>query len=380
MMKKEPVIVIRKIGLILSVVYFVFSGCSKDEIPVGPQINSLEEEVDFILEKYIKVGAMVGIINKQQEKLILSYGIKSVDNDEPPDANSVFEIGSITKTFTTILAADMYLKGNIPDDTVSHYLPAGQVKMPSSDGVEISFVHLATHSSGIPRNPRGTGYPYPAGYDPFDPYAAYTTEHIYEYLTSYCTLEFVPGTWWLYSNTGMGLLGHVLGLIDGTSYESALKRYVLDVLGMESSSLSLTEQQMNNLAVGHDADRNIVQNWNAQDIFQGCGFIKSTLNDMFQYLEANLGLIETPLRDAIDLTHQPQFHQGSLGDIGLAWYILELDDGQVIIYHGGGTGGYDSYIGLNRSLSTGVIVLFNSKVQESVLVIGERLLRAINKY
>jgi hypothetical protein len=101
---------------------------------------------------------------------------------------------------------------------------------------------------------------------------------------------------------------------------------------------------------------------------------------MFKYLEANLGLVETPLKNAMAFAHQPQFHQGSLGDIGLAWYILELDDGQVITSHGGGTGGYDTYLGFNKSLSTGAIVLFNSKGEESVLVIGELVLKAINKY
>jgi D-alanyl-D-alanine-carboxypeptidase/D-alanyl-D-alanine-endopeptidase len=360
---------------------FLFSNCTEDSVsPSDPPVSSLEEEIDLIANQYFKVGAIIGVINKQQEKLVFSYGTKSINSNEPPDANTVFEIGSITKTFTATLAADMFLKGDFLDDTVSHYLPPGQVTMPSKNGVEIRFIHLITHSSGIPRSPRGTSYPYPPGYDPLDPYAAYTTEQIYDYLTNYCVLEFTPSTWWSYSNTGMGLMGHVEGLIDGTSYETVLTRNLFNVLNMDNSSLFLTEQQMNNLAIAHNTNNQIVPNWNAQDIFQGAGFIKSSLNDMFKYLEANMGLIQTTLRDAMDLAHEPQFHQGSLGDIGLAWYILELDDGQVIIYHGGGTGGYDSYLGFNKSLSTGAIILFNSKVQESVLVIGEQVLKAINKY
>jgi CubicO group peptidase (beta-lactamase class C family) len=175
-------------------------------------------------------------------------------------------------------------------------------------------------------------------------------------------------------------MGHIEGLIDGTSYETVLKRDVFDVLGMDNSSLVLTAEQMNNLAQGHNRNKQIVPNWYAQDIFQGAGFIKTSLNDMFKYLEANLGIIPTQLRDAMDLAHQPQFHQGSMGDIGLAWYILELDDGQTIIYHGGGTGGYDSFLGFNKSSSTGAIVLFNSKVNESVHTIGELVMKAINRY
>jgi CubicO group peptidase (beta-lactamase class C family) len=374
----------RKIILFSKVVcltcFILFSGCDKDDTPTSSPIGSLEEEIDQIANQYLKVGAIIGIINKQQERIIFSYGTKSINNNEPPDANTVFEIGSITKTFTATLAANMFLMGNFSDDTVGHYLPAGQVSMPSMDGVEIRLVHLMTHSSGIPRSPRGTSFPFPAGYDPLDPYAAYTTEHIYDYLTNYCILEFTPGTWFAYSNTGMGLTGHIIGSVDGTSYETVLTRDIFNVLDMDNSSLFLTEQQLNNLALGHNSNKQIVPNWNAQDIFQGAGFIKTSLNDMFKYLEANLGLIDTPLRMAMAFAHQAQFHQGSLGEICLAWYELKLDDGQVIFYHGGGTGGYDTYLGFNKSLSTGAIVLFNSKVDESVLVIGELVLKAIKKF
>jgi D-alanyl-D-alanine-carboxypeptidase/D-alanyl-D-alanine-endopeptidase len=362
----------------------IFSGCDKDETPTGPQFNSFEEEIDNLANQYVKVGAMIGVINKQQEKLVFSYGTKSINNSALPDSNTVFDIGSITKTFTTTLLSDMVLKGVIDlSDTVGHYLPDGQVTMPTYDGVEITFEHLATHMSGIPRRPQESNYPLPEGYNPLDPYAAYTTEHIYDYLTNYCILEFTPGTWWGYSNTGMGLLGHTLGLIDGTSYESILTRNIFNALVMQNSSLFLTEQQMSNQALGHDSNRNIVPNYTANDIFQGCGMIKSTLNDMFKYLEANLGLIETPLKDAMERAHQrtPGIHTGSLGDIGLAWYILELDDGQEVTYGGGDTNGHSAYIGFNKSESTGAIVLLNCSMHDGTnLNLGAGILKAINKY
>ncbi|NIO49376.1 MAG: serine hydrolase [Candidatus Aminicenantes bacterium] len=381
---------LRKIGFSLIIIFLisliVLSGCKKNEAPDEPEFNSLAEEIDYLANQYVRVGAMIGVINKQQEKLIFSYGTKSINTTEPPDSNTVFDIGSITKTFTATLLSDIVLKGVIYlTNTVGNYLPADQVIMPSSEGVEITFEHLATHTSGIPRKPHeeGSTYPLPEGYDPLNPYAAYTTEHIYDYLTNYCTLEFTPGTYWGYSNTGMGLLGHTLGIIDGTSYENILIRDIFNALDMQNSSLFLTEQQMSNQALGHDRYINIVPFYTANDIFQGCGMIKSSLNDMFKYLEANMGLIETPLKDAMERAHQrtPGIWTGSLGYIGLAWYIFELDDGQEVTYSGGDTNGHSAYIGFNKSESTGVIVLLNCSVHDGTnLNLGAAIMKAINKY
>jgi len=369
-------------GLLCLLILLVAS-CHKDDPQPGNEFNSLEEEVDFIAGKYVKVGAMVGIINKQQQKLVFSYGSKSINQYNPPDANTVFDIGSITKTFTAFLAADMYIKGFIQDDIVEHHLPSTGITMPTKDNVEITFLHLLTHTSGIPRTPheKGSTYTLPPGYDIENPYAAYTTEQVYDYLTNYCTLEFTPGTWWEYSNTGMGLVGHVLGLIDGTSYQTILTRDIFDVLAMNSSSLFLTEDQLLNQALGHDSNNKIVPFFTANEIFQGAGMIKSTLNDMFKYLEANMGLINTPLRNAMDLTHKKVMHQGSMGDQGMAWWILDLDDGQKIIYSGGNTNGHSSYIAFNQTESTGVVILFNSSNHDGTnLDMGMEIMKAIIKY
>lgn len=369
--------------LFLSLLAVAFvSHCSKDNSITDPQYSSLREEIDAIAKNHIKVGGVIGIIDKKQKRQVFTYGAKSIQGADVPDANTIFEIGSITKTFTTILLANIYLNGQFTDDTVAHYLPASRVTLPSRDGVQIRMVHLATHTSGIPRSPqRDPGYPLPGEYDPLNPYSVYTTDDVYNYLTQHCELEFTPGTWWSYSNTGMGLLGHIIGLVDGSSYQTVLQRDIFDELGMNNSSLFLTNQQRVNLALGHDENLEIVPNWYAGDIFQGAGFIKSSLNDMFLYLEANLGLIETPLRDAMDLTHQPLMHQGSMGEQGLAWFILQLDDGQTIIYGGGNTNGYSAYIGFNRNASTGTIILMNSSRHDGAnLIAGPQVLKAIMKY
>ena len=366
------------------ILVILFSGCSKDDDAVNPGFNSLEEEVNYLADQYVKVGAVVGIINKQQKRQVFSYGVKSIDNAEPPDTNTVFDIGSITKTFTAILAANMYLKLDTIDEIVDHCLPADKVTMPVKDSVEINFLHLLTHTSGLPRTPHvdGSNYPLPDGFDGENPYSVYATEDVYEYLTNYCTLEFTPGTYWGYSNTGYGLLGHTLGLIDGSSYENILNRDIFNALGMDNSSLFLTDEQLANMAYGHNSSLKIVPNYTANDIFQGCGMIKSSLNDMFKYLESNMGLVGSPLYDAMMMSHQKVgIYTGSMGDMCLAWYIKELADGQEIVYSGGDTNGHSAYLAFNKSNLTGAIILLNASFHDATnLNFGHNLMMAINKY
>ena len=364
----------------LSIIIVASPGCRKED---PSTFASLEEEINSIADQYVKVGAIVGVINKQNVKFVFSYGTKLVGEVDLPDANTIFEIGSITKTFTATLTADMYLKGLIQDDVVEHYLPSNEVNLPKKDNIEITFTHLLTHTSGMPRTPDsdGSGFPLPPGYDINNPYAAFTTEQVYNYLTNYCTLKFTPGTWWEYSNTGVGLVGHIVGLIDGTSYQTVLTRDLITVLDMNNTSLYLTEDQKLNFATGYNGSNKIMPSFTANDIFQGCGMIKSSLNDMFKYLEANMGLVYSPLENAMELTHQKVMHQGSMGDQGLAWLILELSDGQKIIYSAGNTIGQSAYLAFNKKESTGAIILLNSSnLDGSNIKMGEAIMKAIVKY
>ena len=352
-------------------------GCDSST-PAEPA--SLTEAIDDLAQQYVEVGAMVGVV-RGAETLVLPYGTKRFGTDDPPDRHSVFEIGSITKTFTTALLAQLILDGTLePDEIVQPYLPADRVTLPIGNGEQITFFQLATHRSGLPKQVQDSDYPKPPGFDPLNHYAAYTTDHIYDYLTNYVTLVFTPGSDWLYSNTGMGLLGHVLGLIDGTSYETLVSRDVFDVLGMGSSSLFLTDAQLDNLALGHSSSRTVTPNYTANDIYQGAGFIKSSLDDMLIYLKAHMRLTATPLNAALEYTREPRFPVDYWGDSGLDWYTKGLDDGQVVTYKGGRTGGYGAYVGLNESTSTGTIVLLNHSVSGRAMQFGEDILRVAARW
>ncbi len=348
--------------------------------PTSSGPATLTEAIDDLAEQHVEVGAMVGVV-RGSETLVLSYGTKRFGINDPPDRHSIFEIGSITKTFTTALLAQLILDGTLePDEGVQSYLPADRVTLPTRDGEEITFLQLATHRSGLPTRVQDSDYPRPPGFDPLNQYAEYTTDHIYDYLTNYVTLLSTPGSVWFYSNTGVGLLGHVLGLIDGTSYETLVTREGFDVLGMESSSLFLTEAQLDNLAVGHSSSRTVTPNYTAQDIYQGAGFIKTSLDDMLLYLKAHMDLVATPLNDALEYTREPLFHVEGWGDSGMDWYTKSLADGQAATYKGGRTGGYGTYMGINEATSTGVIVLMNHSVSGTAQLFGQDVLMAAARF
>jgi len=374
--------------ILLSCIILIIAGCKKDD---EPSFDSLEEEIDYLADKYVKMGAAIGIIDKYQQEKELYYGNISKFNSNLPDQHSIFEIGSITKTFTTTLLAKMVLNGKISlDNTVQLLLPAGEVTMPAGTDSVIIIRHLATHTSGLPRVPRDSDQPLPPGYDPYDPYAAYTAEDVYDYLTSWCDLLFEPGTQYSYSNTGGGLAGHILGLVDGSSYEELITREIFQPLGLYETSLFLTTDQIANLAPGHDDNLDSVKNYNAGDIFQGAGFIKSSLHDMMIYLKAQTGMIQTPLTDPIDLTHQAFFNVGGVTyndrdgyfnlSIGLGWHVHEIPKSYTYIWHGGRTNGYMAYMAFIPEESTGVVLLCNQSSPNVITRFGDELLEAVQRY
>lgn len=365
-------------------------GCKEDD-GTELQFDNLEEEVEYLVDKYVRMGAAIGIIDKQQNELEFYFGPISNNNSNHPDKHSIFEIGSITKTFTAALLAQFILDGKLSlMDEVESLLPEGEVTMPVWNSTSITIEHLVTHSSGLPKAPQDSEQPLPPGYDPYDPYAAYTTGYVYDYLTSYCDLRFEPGTQYFYSNTGVGLVGHILGLIDGTSYKELVTREIFEPLGLDETSLFLSEEQVLNLAPGHDNLLDRVKNYYANDIFQGAGFIKSSLNDMLIFLKAQMGLIETSLGNAMDMTQQPYFDVGGVTyndregyynlSIGLAWHIDVLPEGYTFHWHGGRTNGYMAYMAFDLTAVTGVVILCNQSYADAIIRFGEDVLKAVNRY
>ena len=294
-------------------------------------------------------GIVVALLDHGAPRVV-SYGDARTDGP-PLDAQSVFEIGSITKVFTTTVLADMVVKGRVAlDDPVAKYLPLS-VRVPARGGQEITLLDLATHTSGLPRIPSNL-----APYDPANPYAAYSVQQLYDFLTGY-QLPRDIGARYEYSNLGTGLLGHALALREGVTYEALVRTQLLEPLGMHDTSITLDDSSRRRLVQGYDAGGSPVPVWD-MPVLAGAGAFRSTAGDMLAFLAASLDVVSGPLAAAMALA-QPSRHpvDDAPGlEVGLGWHTLRVGD-SAIIWHNGQTAGHHAFIGVDHTTRGNVVVL-----------------------
>ncbi len=339
--------------LLLSVL--AFAGCAKEE--PGPQQHfpsdtAIQALIQSRVDEKRAVGIVVGVMETDGSTRIFAAGQAGPDA-QPLGERSVFEIGSITKVFTATLLADMVATGKVAyDDPVAKFLPEGEVSMPARDRKEITLLDLATHRSALPRMPDNFT---PA--DASNPYADSTVEQMYEFLSNH-ELRRDIGAEAEYSNLGVGLLGHVLARVNGSSYEELVRKRILDPLGMSNTAITLSDDMRLWLVKGHDQAGNVVSNWDIPTL-AGAGALRSDVNDMLKFIAANTGSAGSPLEEAMRDSHNVRASLSGNMDIGLSWVIMTAGDDK-LIWHNGGTGGYHAFAGFDPDRGVGAVVLTNS--------------------
>ncbi|MFD1141159.1 serine hydrolase [Larkinella insperata] len=316
--------------------------------------KQIKQMVMSRIDNNVSVGTVVAFLEDGKEEYFV-YGLANITDKQPITKKSVFDIGSITKTFTSLLLADLVLKGSMKlDDPVQKFLP-DSVKMPAFNGRSITLLDLATHTSGLPRMPSNF-----KPRNPQNPFADYAAKDLYAFLKT-VQLNRPTGTF-EYSNLGVGLLGHLLTLVTGKSYELLLQETILKPLKMKESS---TFNSSPYLTVGH-VDNHPVTHWD-MDIFAGAGAIRSNAENMMRYVKAEMGLLPSPLKEAMTFTQQPRHEMERTEQIGLGWLIRTLNQDE-IMWHNGATAGYTSFVGFSRKTNKAIIILNNS--QQSVDELG----------
>jgi serine-type D-Ala-D-Ala carboxypeptidase/endopeptidase len=354
------------VGMISLMHTAVAQSSANSPVPSDSEIRQIL--VDRIDKDHQSVGIVVGVIEPTGRRVV-AYGSLDKGDKRPLDGDTVFEIGSVTKVFTSLLLADMVQRGEVAlTDPVAKYLPPG-VKMPERGGRQITLQDLATHTSGLPRMPSNF-----TSKDPANPYADYSVEQLYQFLSSYQLTRDI-GAQYEYSNLGGGLLGHILARRAGMDYEALVRTRICEPLGMKSTGIALSADMNARFAVGHDQSLQTVASWDLPTL-AGAGALRSTANDMLSFLAASLGYTKSPLAPAMAAMLTVRRPTGTPGlEIALGWHILTKDDRE-IIWHNGGTGGFRTFIGYDPKNRVGVVALSNTSTATGVDDIGRHLLDA----
>jgi len=359
-MKIKQIIKKKKVSIpIIVVSVFLLTLISLDYFLIMHQLPEAGEE--FVLSDSVKAVIRDNVNNGKHQSLFVGiidendveyyyYG-DMAKGENPIDENTLFEIGSVTKVFTTMILADMVEKGEVNlNDPIEKFLPE-DVSTPSKNGRTITLFDLATHSSGLPRMP--DGFPI----TDMDEQFQYDREEMYDSLSK-VELSREIGSQYEYSNFGFFLLGHILSLQAGQSYEELLQERVLDKFGMDSTCVKQCDDLRDRFANPHFLGF-AANELNLSEDMVGAGEIRSSGKDMLSFLSYVMGLEDSDLRSSFELTQKVNRQIDDTLSIGLAWHMLQKDD-RMIVWHNGATNGFASFVGFDPESNQGVVVLTNT--------------------
>ena len=293
-------------------------------------------------------GVVAGLCDARGQR-VLTQG--EADNGGALDGDTVFEIGSLTKLFTALALADMVVRGQMTmDDPLGRYLP-GDVRVPDFDGKPITLRDVATYSPGLPG--------WPADMPPLGKtFPDYPVERLYRALAA-TKLDAPPGTRYVYSNFGYGLLGLALAHHAGMDFETLIVSRIAAPLGMESTRIRLAPDMQARVSPGHDRKLAKVTSWNMQEAFAGAGAFRSTANDLLKFLTAAMALKPSPLAAAfVEMMRTMRPSDQTDTKVAAGWFISR-GHGDRLVWKDGGVLGYSSFLGYSAVTRNGIVLLAN---------------------
>lgn len=279
--------------------------------------------------------------------------------------NSFFEIGSITKVFTSTIFAEYIATGELDQQSMINQY----VKYPFHNNLDFRFEELANHTSGLPRLPSNIRMT--AILNPNDPYKKYDDEKLKEYLMQELNLESKPGTKLSYSNLGVGLLAYTLRNYTGMGYEELVQK-VFKKYGMKNST-TVRSTIVDKLVIGLNKSGEPTSNWDMNALI-GAGGIYSSVEELTQFALAQFDSTNTALK----ITRTQTFSDSETSGVGLAWFIIKRKTG-TWYWHNGGTGGYSSSMIIDPDRRNAVIILSNISTYYSPQGLADKLSFALMK-
>ncbi|MFI1197984.1 serine hydrolase domain-containing protein [Streptomyces sp. NPDC020883] len=321
--------------------------------PGGPAL------ADRLAEAVNRIDApdVVLAVTRQRHRTVADGGTALAPPTPRPALR--YELGSLSKTFTMLLLADLVVDGTLSlDDPLTARLPRLPLRHPRSG--RITLRHLATHTSGLPRVP--TDMLFGALVRPYEnSYAGYDTERL---LATFARTRprHRPGTRWHYSNFGPALLGTAIGHTTGTDYADLLTARVLKPLGLTGTTLAPGTTGTD--AIGHRTNGITPVRSTDMGAFAPSGAVRATPDDLLTYLEAHLFPDDAPLAEALRMVRVPLLRRGlrHRDTHTLTWYQHPAARGP-LLFHVGATFGQQAFAGYHPASGTGLVALATRRGQ-----------------
>lgn len=326
------------------------------------------EHLTPLIDAYLIPGAMVALYH--DDKLTFHpIGTLNYDTERAPDTRTIYEIGSIGKVITGVFFADAIRRGEVTKHTkLQELVPEGTEVIKGSDGTEIELWHLTTHSSGwgtVPVNIAPT--------DPDRPFHGYTEEMLFK-ATQIMPLNRNPGEGFEYSNFAVGTLGTVLARNAGGDYESLVQQRIFKPLGIVDFSIELNDEQRSRLAPPTSGGLT-VKLWGETNALAPAGLWSTTAPQLITFAMENLREVNEDsleIYESLTNARETMFDSG-FGRVGFGW-MLAMDGSSY--WHNGQTGGYSSYMAINREHDAAVVVLTNGATMYTT-VAGEKIFQTL---
>lgn len=353
--------VVRRVGVASMALSLVVAGDVSAQLS-DRAMADIEARARELVERPMIPGLAIGVVIGDSLVFARGFGVADRDTGRPITRESVFQIGSTSKTLTTTLLGILAERGVVGlDDPVTDHLPA-ELAYPAIGGRVATLRQIASHTAGLPRDA-----PTLRRTDGDAPILAFTHFELYQSIER-AQLQFPPDSGWSYSNFGFGILGHALERASDQPFERLLFREIFAPLGMRSSTITLWPRFDDVLAKPYypNNDTRVLEDyapWDAEALAPGGG-IASSLDDMARYLRLHMGgRFGTPeilSAEMLETLHRPRATLNDELSYGLGWFTRELAGFGPILEHGGEVDGYTSFFGFSREHEIGVIVLMNA--------------------
>ena len=328
---------------------------AKPEGVTRENLEKLRAKVRAGMKKHKIPGVALGIVHRGKTHLICE-GITSISNPQPVTPETMFQIGSTTKTMTGTVIMQLVEQGKLElDAPVRKYLP-GLKLADSNVAKRITVRQLLNHTGGFSGDIfDDTGN----GDDALEKYVALLTK----------SPQVTPlGKVWHYNNAAVCIAGRVIEVVTGKPYEQTLREMILEPLGMTQSFFFLNEVITESFAVGHNMNEKnkvrVVKPWGLPRSMSSAGGLNSSLNDQLKYLKFHLGNGQ-PLFSSKTLRemHTPTVAALLGADCAVTWFVPELRNarGETVrtLQHGGSTNGQQSAFWFSPTHKFGCTILTN---------------------